>query len=131
MKDIEIHLLDRPGALAEMGETLGAAGVSLEGGGMFVHHGVGIAHFLVEDAVKAKQALEAKGIAVAAIHEVLIQKLKQEVPGQLGKICRLMADHHINILTQYSDHANQLILIVDDLPKATIISANWTNGLYD
>jgi len=131
MKNIAIHLLDKPGALAEMGETLGAAGVSLEGGGMFVHNGKGIAHFLVEDAEKAKQALEAKGIEVAAIHEVLIQKLKQDVPGQLGKICRLMAKNNINILVQYSDHSNQLVLVVDDHEKGKIISDNWAKGIYE
>ncbi len=56
MKDLEILLENKPGALAEMGETLGAAGVSLEGGGVFVHDGVGVAHFLVEDAEKGKAA---------------------------------------------------------------------------
>ena len=131
MKDIAIHLQDKPGALAEMGETLGAAGVSLEGGGMFVHNGKGIAHFLVEEAEKAKQALEAKCIQVASIHDVLIQKLKQDMPGQLGKICRLMAKNNINILVQYSDHSNQLILVVDDHEKGKIISDNWAKGIYE
>jgi hypothetical protein len=131
MKDITIHLQDKPGALAEMGETLGAAGVSLEGGGVFVHNGKGIAHFLVEDAGKAKHALEEKGIEVAAIHDVLIQKLKQDVPGQLGKICRLMAKNTINILVQYSDHNNQLVLVVDDHEKGKIISDNWAKGIYE
>jgi len=131
MKDITIHLQDRPGALAEMGEILGAAGVSLEGGGVFVDNGKGIAHFLVEDAGKARQALEAKGIAVTSINEVLIQKLKQDMPGQLGKICRLMAKNDINILVQYSDHNNQLVLVVDDYEKGKTISGNWAKGLYE
>jgi hypothetical protein len=131
MKDITIHILDKPGALAEMGEILGANGVSLEGGGVFVHNGKGIAHFLVEDAEKAKQVLGAKGIEVASIHPVLIQKLKQDVPGQLGKICRLMAKNNINILVQYSDHYNQLILVVDDHGKGKIISDNWAKGIYE
>ena len=33
MKDLTIGLENRPGALAEMGEALGRAGVSVEGGG--------------------------------------------------------------------------------------------------
>ena len=131
MKDITIHLQDKPGALAEMGETLGAAGVSLEGGGVFVYNGKGIAHFLVEDAEKARQALEAKGIAVTSINNVLIQKLKQDMPGQLGKICRLMAKNNINILVQYSDHSNQLVLVVDNYEKGKTISANWAKGIYE
>ncbi len=130
MKDLEILLENKPGALAEMGETLGAAGVSLEGGGVFVHDGVGVAHFLVEDAEKGKAALEAKGIKVTAINEVLIQKLKQDMPGQLGKICRLMQQARVNIKVQYSDHANQLILVVDDYKKGKVVSENWAKGVY-
>ena len=34
MKDLTIALENRPGALAEMGEALGRAGVSVEGGGV-------------------------------------------------------------------------------------------------
>ncbi len=131
MKDITIYLQDKPGALAEMGETLGQAGISLEGGGVFVHEGKGIAHFLVEDAQKAKEALEQKGIPVTSINDVLIQKLKQDVPGQLGIICGLMAKNEINILVQYSDHCNQLVLVVDDYEKGKIISEKWSKGIYE
>lgn len=131
MKDLEIILGNHPGALAEMGETLGAAGVSLEGGGVFVHNGIGIAHFLVSDAIVGKEVLAAKGIQVVKINDVLIQKLKQAVPGQLGKFTRLMADHGVNILVQYSDHDNQLILVVDDYEKGKFISKNWLAGVYD
>jgi hypothetical protein len=127
MKDLEIHLKNHPGALAEMGETLGAAGVSLEGGGVFLHEGVGVAHFLMEDAEKGKEVLEAKGIKVVSINDVLIQKLKQDMPGQLGKICRLMQEAGVNIKVQYSDHANQLILVVDDYEKGRVVSENWKN----
>jgi len=37
MKDLTITLEDRPGALAEMGEALGRAGVSIEGGEWVLH----------------------------------------------------------------------------------------------
>jgi len=33
MKDLTVALQNRPGALAEMGDALGKAGVSIEGGG--------------------------------------------------------------------------------------------------
>ena len=63
MKDLTIQLENRPGALAEMGEALGQAGVSAEGGGAFVVNGHGVAHFLFHDAAAARRALEAVGIA--------------------------------------------------------------------
>lgn len=131
MKDLAIIMKNQPGALAEMGEILGHAGVSLEGGGVFVHEGIGVAHFLVEDAENAKEQLEKHAIEVAGINKVLIQKLKQDVPGQLGKICRIMGENQINILVQYSDHANQLILVVDDFEKGLEISKNWSKGVYE
>ena len=40
MWDLTIHLNNRPGALAEMGEMLGAAGVSVEGGGCWLAEGI-------------------------------------------------------------------------------------------
>jgi hypothetical protein len=130
MKDLSILLKNEPGALALMGETLGNAGISLEGGGVFVHNGEGIAHFLVNDAEKGKQVLEANGITVLGINDVLIQKLKQDVPGQLGKICLLMQQNNVNILVQYSDHDNQLVLVVDDHEKGSAVSKNWSNNIY-
>lgn len=128
MRDLAIRLENRPGALAEMGETLGRAGVSIEGGGAFVVDGKGLAHFLFEDAVAARKALEAKGIAVLEDREVLVQRLEQDQPGQLGNIARMMADAGVNIEVIYSDHQNQLILVVDDLEKGQAVSENWKSG---
>ncbi len=127
MWDLTIHLNNRPGALAEMGEMLGAAGVSVEGGGCWLAEGKAIAHFLFEDGEAARSALEAKGIEVLAVREVLVQRLRQGDPGQLGKIGRAMAEAGVNIEVQYSDHDNQLILVVDDLEKGRAVSDAWKN----
>ena len=129
MRDLAIRLENRPGALAEMGEALGKAGVSVEGGGAFVVEGQGIAHFLFEDATAARIALADKGIEVLADREVLVQKLNQEQPGQLGKIARLMAEAGVNIELLYSDHQNQLILAVDDLEKGRAVSEAWKRSM--
>jgi hypothetical protein len=128
MRDLAIRLENRPGALAEMGEALGRAGVSIEGGGAFVFEGKGIAHFLFEDAVAARKALEEKGITVLEDREVLVQRLKQDQPGQLGKISHMMADAGVNIEVIYSDHQNQLILVVDDFEKGRAVSEAWKRG---
>lgn len=125
MRDLTIRLENRPGALAEMGEALGSAGVSIEGGGAFVVDGKGLAHFLFEDTVAARKALEAKGITVLDDREVLVQRLNQDQPGQLGKITRMMAGAGVNIEVIYSDHQNQLILVVDDLERGRAVSENW------
>ena len=125
MIDLSIVLDDRPGALADLGDALGRAAVSVEGGGVFVVDGIGIAHFLVEDGPAARTALESAGIRVLAEREVLVLRLRQDVPGQLGAVARRMAEAGVNIEVQYSDHANQLILVVDDLERGHAASDAW------
>jgi len=125
MKDLTIALDNRPGALAEMGDALGLAGVSIEGGGAFVVSGKGVAHFLFADGTAARNTLEAAGITVIEEREVLIQRLNQAQPGQLGKITRHMAEAGVNIEVLYSDHDHQLILVVDDVEKGRAVSEAW------
>ncbi|MEP7255531.1 MAG: hypothetical protein ABI666_07120, partial [Ferruginibacter sp.] len=125
MKDLEIIFENKPGYLALMGETLGKNKISLEGGGVFQNGNTAIAHFLVDHAEKAKEELEKVGITVVKINDVLIQKLRQDVPGQLGMFCRKLADANVNILAQYSDHSNQLIVVVDNFDKGKMVSEEW------
>ena len=125
MYDVSILLENKPGELARMGEALGAAGVSVEGGGGWVVDGKGYMHFLFEDGIVAGKTLEEAGFEVIGVREVLVQKLRQDVPGQLGKIARRMADAGVNIEVVYSDHANQLILVVDDFEKGKTVSDAW------
>lgn len=126
MKDLTIALENRPGALAEMGDALGRAGVSIEGGGAFVVNGHGVAHFLFADGAAARKALEAAGIRVLEERDVLVQRLNQSKPGQLGKLTRRMANAGVNIEILYSDHNHQLILVVDNILKGRAVSEAWT-----
>ena len=126
MKDLAILLDNQPGALAEMGEALGRAGVSVEGGGAWVVDGRGVAHFLFHDGAAARRALEAANIQVLAEREVVVQRLRQDVPGQLGLLTRRMAEAGVNIEVLYSDHDHQLILVVDDLARGREVAEAWT-----
>lgn len=126
MKDLAIRLENRPGALADMGEALGRAGISLEGGGGFVVEGQAVVHFLVEDGTAARRALESADIEVLDVREVLVQRLDQDTPGQLGSVARLMGDAGVNIEVVYSDHDNQLILGVENLAAGRAVSEKWT-----
>ena len=125
MYDVAIELPGQPGSLARFGEALGAASVCLEGGGVFTVDGVGHAHFLVVGGEAARVALEQAGLGTATVRPVLIRRLKQEVPGQLGAIARALGDAGVNIETQYSDHANRLILVVDDMETAERVTSDW------
>lgn len=126
LRDLAIALEHRPGALAEMGEALARGGVSIEGGGAWLADGNGVAHFLFNDGPAARAALEAAGIRVVAEREVLVQRLRQDVPGQLGQLTRRMAEAGVNIEVLYSDHDHQMILVVDDLARGRAVSEAWT-----
>ena len=125
MNDLCIELDHRPGALARMGEVLGEKGLSVEGGGVWSVDGRATAHFLFEDGAAAARALREAGIVVHAVNEVLVQRLKQDVPGQLGKIARRMADAGVNIEAMYSDHDHRLILVVDNYAAGREVSEAW------
>ncbi len=118
-RDLEIRLPAVPGALATLGEALGGAGVSVQGGGA----ARGVAHFLVGDAARAREALTA--FEVVADREVVMLRLDQARPGQLGLACRRMADAGVTIEVLYSDHDHQLCLVVDDPARGRRVAAAW------
>jgi hypothetical protein len=69
--------------------------------------------------------LPCHGTALA--RPVLIRRLKQGPTGQLGAIARALAEAGVNIETQYSDHANRLILVVDDIEAGEQATMDWAN----
>lgn len=128
--DLEVHLPDRPGGLAELGQALGEAGVSLEGGGVFTHDGRAVAHYLVHDGARALRAVTAAGLGPAVVRDVQIASLDQETPGQLGTLARRLGDAGVNVLVQYSDHVGNLVLLVADerVPACHEVLARWGSG---
>lgn len=125
MHDIHIILKNSPGELARFGEILGKNGIGLEGGGVFTNEKHSHAHFLVEDGERARNVLTNNGFEVKGIAAPLIRKLKQEQPGELGAIAKALADKGVNIIVQYSDHDNRLILVTDNYTLAKNATIDW------
>ena len=122
MYDVHVIFRDGPGELARFGQLLGRNGVGLEGGGVFGTD----AHFLVEDGEKARRVLLDAGFTVQALRKPVIRK-----PGELGEIAAALAARGVSILTQYSDHANHLILLTDDDKLAAEITTPWATNVKD
>lgn len=125
MYDIHVILDHSPGSLASLGRILGMNGVGLEGGGVFSTAEAGHAHFLIEHGEKARQVLTDAGFDVRKLSRPLIRKLPQKQPGELGEIAQTLARNGINILVQYSDHDNRLILLTDDDIRAAEVTQQW------
>ena len=116
-KDLTVFLVDKPGSLATMGETLAAAGINIMGGCGLTVGGRGEMHILVEDAAKARDALKAKGLEVGKERDVLVIEVEPR-PGELGSKARALANAGVNIDLAYLTEDGRLVLGVDNLEKA-------------
>jgi len=114
MFDIEVPAANGAASLAQIGKALGAAGVGLEGGGMWS----GVAHYLVADPDAAADAVVAAGLGPVSTREVLVTELDADVPGALGRMMQSLEGAGIVLHGQYSDHDNRKVLLVDDVEAA-------------
>lgn len=114
--DLTIHLDNRVGALAELGEALGSAGVNIEGIAAAANLDEGHVHVLVNDEAAARAALEGVGMHVHGGREVVLLELANE-PGELGKAARKLADAGANVDLIYVASENRLVVGADDLEK--------------
>ncbi|QEW01928.1 amino acid-binding protein [Microbacterium lushaniae] len=114
MNDLAIAVTDVATEVARIGAVLGAAGIGLEGGGVWA----GEAHYLVADGAEAVAALEAAGVRGARATPALVTPLRADVPGELGRIMSALAAAGVVVGAQYSDHDNRKVLVVDDIERA-------------
>jgi len=117
MKDLTIVMENRPGVLASLGESLGKAGVNVEGFCGFPSEGQAIGHLLVEDAAGARRALEQAGAKVTGERDVLLLDLENRA-GALGDTAKKVAAAGVNIELVYVASNNRVVVGVDNLDKA-------------
>ncbi|HLQ62633.1 MAG TPA: hypothetical protein VK131_12305 [Candidatus Acidoferrales bacterium] len=115
--DLTISMEDKPGTLAAAAEQLGHAGVNIEGICGYPSGGRGQGHILVEDAAKARQALEAAGVRVEQERDVIVVE-RPDRPGELGKLSRQLANAGINIDLIYLATRTRIVIGTPDLAKA-------------
>ena len=124
MKDLTVIMDDQPGKLADLGEATGKAGVNIEGLCAMVGDGKGFIHILVEDAERAKAALQEAEIDVADEREAVIVDLHNK-PGAMGEIARDLAEAGVNIDVAYTIFTGvRLVILTEDVHAAQQALAN-------
>ena len=117
MKDITIVLANRPGTIADAAEALGEVGINIAGGCGFPAAGEGLFHVLVEDAERARKALEERGMNVRDERDVVVVDVAPQ-PGALGKVLSRIADAGVNVDLIYATQDGQIVLGADDVDGA-------------
>ena len=115
--DITVIIDDLPGTLAQVGDTLGNAGINIDGYCSFPSGGKSYLHVLVEDLEAARRALQEIGIKIAQEREVLTVDMEDR-PGTMGKVARRIADAGVNIDMVYMGTNSRLVVAAYDLEKA-------------
>lgn len=124
MKDFCVEMPVGLDSLIKIGEVLGGAGVNIEGLSVTSFKEQCVIHFVVEDAVTAKTALESAGLKIKAITDVFVldKDLKGVTgkSGSFGEICKTLRDQGIKINFGYPAENNRFIFGVSDVEKAQV-----------
>ena len=121
MTQLSVHLENRPGALAELTETLVDEGVNVLGIAVPDTGEFGTVRLLPDDADGARGALQDAGYHHAAV-DVLAVDLPHR-PGSLAQAARLLADENVVIRYAFATIPNQgehalCVFRVDDIHRA-------------
>ncbi len=119
MKDMQVMLGDVPGALAMVGDTLGNAGINVEGGCALKVEGGFLIHILVENAEGARAALEDVGIDVDGDKDAIVLYVSgDDRPGTLGRNAHKLAHAGVDITAMYLATGSRMVFVTDDNVKA-------------
>ncbi|HSL23774.1 MAG TPA: hypothetical protein VK886_19735 [Vicinamibacterales bacterium] len=122
MKDLTVELgTDRPGTLAKALETIGKAGINVDG---FAEIS-GTLHVLTKDAAATRRALEPAGFRVHKEEEVAVVELPDR-PGMAANIFRHIADANVNVTFSYVATGNRIIIGASDVRKVAEILSKAT-----
>jgi hypothetical protein len=112
--DLAVTVEDKPGALAGMGEAIGAAGINIGGVCGAAAPGASVVHFLVDDPAGAREALEGSGFTSIDQREVVVVEVEDR-PGMLGEVGRKLSDAGVNIELIYLATGTRLVIGAADL----------------
>jgi hypothetical protein len=120
--DLAVTVEDKPGALAGMGEAIGAAGINIGGVCGVAASGASVVHFLVDDSAGAREALQGAGFTSVDEREVVVVEVEDR-PGVLGEVGRKLADAGVNIELIYLATGTRLVVGAADLDAVRAATA--------
>jgi hypothetical protein len=116
LKDLRIAAPDRPGALAELADAIGRAGINIEGVAGYSAGGEAFIHLLVEDHRGARAVVEQMGLEVRDERDVLVVDTEDR-PGGLAAVTMRVAATGVNLDFLYGVRG-RLVMGADDFEKA-------------
>lgn len=118
--DFTVILEDRPGTAALVGETLGHAGINIDGLSLFTSGGIAIFHVLVSphEAETARETLLGAGIDLHGERHVWVAQLA-DLPGEMGRLLRTLAGADVNCDLLYLDARGRLVIGAEDMEEVS------------
>ncbi len=112
--DLTVNIANEPGALAQLGEVLGNAGINIEGVVGKAEGGEAHVHVLVADAGMAREALSSAGVECGEEREVEVVSVVDQ-PGEMGRHMRRVAEAGVNVDLVYLATGTRLVLGAQDV----------------
>ncbi len=118
--DFTVILDDRPGTAARVGETMGRAGVNIDGLSLFTSGGVAIFHVLVspDEVEQAREAMRTAGIDLHGERSVWVAQLADR-PGEMGRLLGALAGADVNCDLLYLDAHGRLVIGAEDMEEVS------------
>ena len=123
--EFTVLIEDRPGALASLTETLARNGINI----MAIHAtpcpGSGIVQMVTNHTDATVNALRDAGVEYT-VRDVLLVNLVDQ-PGALARLTRALGSEGLTINAVYISMRGQIVIAVDDLPRAQRIALEVTS----
>jgi len=124
VEQISVFSENKPGKLKRVTEILTEKGINIRAITIASSNSYGIIKILVNNPLKAYQALKEKGLSVALIPVLAVEI--EDKPGGLSKIAEVLKEHNINVEDAYgfviqSHNKAVFIMKVEDIKKTRLI----------
>ncbi|MDR1412374.1 MAG: ACT domain-containing protein [Actinomycetes bacterium] len=117
VQQLSVFMENKAGRLADITETVAAAGANIRGFVISDTVGFGIVRFILNGTVAAMDALTQKGFTTS-VDEVLVVDLSVDRPGGLAAVLRDISDTGVNVEYAYSLVERYLAISVADVDRA-------------